>query len=390
MGGMGRLDQTPLYDVIEKYNPEIRLHMPGTSGYDKLSPLYAGARFDVTELDFSDNLLSANGVIRQSEILTAQRYRSEYCLYFTSGTTTALLTAILTAKGLADKFYCLDVPHKSITNAFELFGVDYEIVDVLPDCAKGIIITSPDYYGVVKPISEIRKRFPEAIIIVDEAHGAHFAYSSLLPDPTRGEADLVVNSLHKTLPVFTGGAILRTDRKDLYEKGLYYRAKVHTTSPSYMTMCSMDFAGGYMWANGERLYRELKQKVDNLRLPDGFTKAPSDDFSRLVIVPPEGVSGYDVSKDAQEKGIYFELVESERLVAILTPFNADKLDILSRLSANPQKRIEKDLSVYIGTIAKNDIGLYPPGKVYVKKGEIITQEIIELLQKESERVFGLE
>lgn len=387
---MGRLDQTPLYDAIEKYNPELRLHMPGTSGYDKLSPLYASARFDVTELDFSDNLLSANGVILQSEKLTAERYGSKYCLYFTAGATTALFTAILTAKEHADKFYCLDVPHKSIINAFELFGVEYEVVDVLPDGAKGIILTSPDYYGIVKPIADIRQKFPDAFIIVDEAHGAHFAYSSLLPSNTKGEADLVVNSLHKTLPVFTGGAILRTDRIDLYEKALYYRAKIHTTSPSYLTMCSMDFAGGYMWVNGENLYRRLKEKVDSLRLPDGFSRAENDDFSRLVIIPPEGVSGYDVAKDAQKKGIYFELVESNRLVAILTPFNADKIDILSRLSATPEKRTEKNLAVYIGTRAKNDVGLYPPGKVYVKKGEIITEDIIELLQKEAERVFGLE
>lgn len=387
---MGRLNETPLYDAIKDYAPDLRLHMPGTSGYEGLSPLYAAAKFDVTELDFSDNLLSADGVIKKSEDLTARRYGSKYCLYFTAGATSALFTAVLTAKEYCKKFFCIDAPHKSIVNAFELFGVEYEVVSEIPSNAECIVLTTPDYYGNVKSVKSIRDRFPSAFIIVDEAHGAHFAYGSLLPEQTKGEADFVVNGLHKTLPVFTGGAILRTDREDLYEKACYYRAKVHTTSPSYLTMCSMDFAGGFMSENGERLYRDLKDKIEDLRLPDGFVKIENDDFSRLVIKTPDGVSGYDVAKDAEEKGIYFELVENNRLVAIVTPFNADKLGLLSRLSANPPKKTKRNLSIYIGSIARKDVGLYPPGKVFVKKGEIITKEIIESLQNEAERVFGLE
>lgn len=380
---------TPLYDAIKEYNPSARFHMPGTSGETSISPLYLSANFDVTELDFSDNLLSATGVILESEKLTAKRYHSKHCLYFTSGATTALFTAILVAKDKVSSFYCLHTPHKSIINAFLLFGINYQIVDELPLNAGGIIVTTPDYYGKTISVKDIRRKHPEAFIIVDEAHGAHFPYSSLLPINVGAEADIVINGLHKTLPVFTGGAILRTEVEEYYQEAKEYRSKIHTTSPSYLTMCSMDYTQGYMTANGERLYKELKQKVDNLTLPQGFKKIPTDDFSRLVIEVPESTTGYAVSKAANKKGIYFELVESRLLVAILTPFNMDKLPLLEQLDSNPKAIETEDLSKYIGTVAKQDIGLYPPGKVYIKKGEIIDAERIEMLQIEAERVFGL-
>lgn len=381
---------TPLYDIVEKYNSELRLHMPGHSGNTSLSPLYSVAKFDITELDFSDNLLSASGVIKEAENLMAEAYGSKYCLFYTNGCTCALFTAICVAKEKVGKFEILGTPHKSIINACELFNVDYRIVESISDNAEGIIVTSPDYYGNVLQISEIRKTHPNAFIIVDEAHGAHFAFSMLLPKNTTDEANFVVNGMHKTLPAFTGGAILRTNNDELYQKAEEYRAKIHSTSPSYLIMSSMDFARGYMVENGESAYATLKQLVDKLVLPQGFKLLKADDFSRLVIQVPEHTSGYAVAKDAQEKGIYFELVEDRLLVCIATPFNMDSLYLLENLNPNPKPIVSKSLYEYVGTVAKKDIGLYPPGKIYIKKGEIITKHIVDILSKDSERVFGLE
>lgn len=382
--------KTPLYDIVKKYKPEIRLHMPGHSGECSISPLYSVSPFDITELDFSDNLLSATGVIKECEFLMADAYGSKYCLFFTNGCTNALFTAICVAK---EKVKCLEIlgtPHKSIINACELFGVPYNVVDEISCDADGIIVTTPDYYGNVINVFEIRKAHPNAFIIVDEAHGAHFAFSKLLPNNTNEEADFVVNGLHKTLPVFTGGAILRTTKKDLYQKAEEYRAKVHSTSPSYLIMSSMDFARGYMLENGEKDYAELKKRIDNLAFPKGFEIVKTDDFSRVVIRVPEHTTGYAVAKDAQKKGIYFELVESNLLVCIATPFNMNKLHLLEDLNPNPQPVTTKDLFKFVGTVAKKDIGLYPPGKIYIKKGELISKEIVEILSKDAERVFGLE
>ncbi len=388
MGGMGRM-KTPLYDAVIGYNPSVRLHMPGVSGETYLSSLYSSAPFDITELDFSDNLHNANGVIAESERLTADAYGSKHCLYFTSGATTAIFCAILTAKEYVNKLYSLGTPHKSIVNACELFNIDFEAVEILPKDCQGIVLTTPDYYGNIISVEKIRESFPNAFIIVDEAHGAHYPYSTLLPKNVTVEADIVINGLHKTLPVYTGGAILRTNSDELLEKALRYRSKLHTTSPSYLTMCSMDFARGYMQENGEKLYSKIKESIDDLKLPYGFKKVHSDDFTRLVIEVPPSTNGYAVARKAQESGIYFELVEDRLLVAIVTPFNYNKLKLLETLDASALPEYGRDLSELIGTIATKDIGLYPPGKVYIKKGEIITAEIVEILQRDAQRIFGL-
>lgn len=382
--------KTPLYDAVKNYNPELRVHMPGHSGATLISPLYSASAFDITELDFSDNLLSAKGVILESEKLTASAYHSKYCLYFTNGCTCALFTAICVAKERVKQLEILGTPHKSIVNACELFGLDYKVVNIISKNAEGILITTPDYYGNIVDVSAIREGHPHAFIIVDEAHGAHFAFSSLLPKNTTGEADFVVNGMHKTLPVFTGGAILRTNSLELYQKAEEYRAKIHSTSPSYLIMTSMDFARGYMSENGERLYAELKKIIDNLKLPTGFRIVKTDDFTRIVIEVPEQTTGYAVSKDAKKSDIYFELVEDRYLVCIATPFNMDKLYKLEKLNPNPKAIARKNLFEFVGKVAPKDIGLYPPGKIYIKKGELITKEVIELLSKDAERVFGLE
>lgn len=382
--------KTPLYDAVINYNPSVRLHMPGVSGETSLSPLYSSASFDITELDFSDNLHNANGVIAESERLTAEVYGSKHCLYFTSGATTAIFCAILTAKEYVNKLYSLGTPHKSVVNACELFNIDIETVETLPNDCQGIVLTTPDYYGNIISVQKIRGSFPDAFIIVDEAHGAHYPYSTLLPKNVTSEADIVINGLHKTLPVYTGGAILRTDSDELSEKVLRYRSKLHTTSPSYLTMCSMDFARGYMQENGKKLYSKIKESIDNLKLPYGFKKVHSDDFTRLVIEVPSSTNGYAVARKAQESGIYFELIEDRLLVAIVTPFNYNKLKLLETLDASSLPEYGPNLSELIGTIANKDIGLYPPGKVYIKKGEIITAEVIEVLQRDAQRIFGLE
>ena len=382
--------KTPLYETIKTYQPELRLHMPGHSGDSAISPLYSSANFDITELDFSDNLLSATGVIREAENLMAEAFKSAHCLFFTNGCTSALFTAICVAKRKANSLEILGTPHKSIVNACELFGVDYKIVDEISDDAVGIILTTPDYHGRVLNVSEVRKAHKNAFIIVDEAHGAHFAFSDLLPKNTTNEADFVVNGLHKTLPVFTGGAILRTDSEELFEMAEEMRAKIHSTSPSYLIMCSMDFARGYMQEHGDRLFRELKKEIDNLRLPKGFELLETDDFSRLLIKVPDGTNGYAVAKDMEKKGIYFELVEDRFLVCIATPFNKDKLHLLEKLNANAERIVSRDMYSYVGTIAKKDIGLYPPGKIFIKKGEMITKEIVDILSVDAQRVFGLD
>ena len=76
---------------------------------------------------------------------------------------------------------------------------------------QAIVIVSPTYEGVVSDIEAIAEIVHEYKIplIVDEAHGAHFGFHSYFPQNanTRG-ADVVIHSLHKTLPSLTQTALL--------------------------------------------------------------------------------------------------------------------------------------------------------------------------------------
>ena len=76
---------------------------------------------------------------------------------------------------------------------------------------QAVLITSPTYDGVVSDIQEIARIAHEhqVPLIVDEAHGAHFRYSSYFPVPAEKlGADVVIQSFHKTLPSMTQTAVL--------------------------------------------------------------------------------------------------------------------------------------------------------------------------------------
>ena len=52
----------------------------------------------------------------------------------------------------------------------------------------------------------------EGILIVDGAHGAHFGFDPFFPEsPVRQGADLIIQSLHKTLPALTQTALLHVN-----------------------------------------------------------------------------------------------------------------------------------------------------------------------------------
>ena len=70
---------------------------------------------------------------------------------------------------------------------------------------------SPTYDGVVSDVEAISEAVHEKGIplIVDEAHGAHFGFHPYFPEnANRSGADIVIHSLHKTLPSLTQTALL--------------------------------------------------------------------------------------------------------------------------------------------------------------------------------------
>ena len=81
---------------------------------------------------------------------------------------------------------------------------------------KAVVITSPTYDGIVSDIKTLADITHKngAVLIVDEAHGAHFGISDKFPKPAYDMgADLVIESMHKTLPTFTQTALLHLSKE---------------------------------------------------------------------------------------------------------------------------------------------------------------------------------
>lgn len=383
----------PLFDCLinNSLSEKASFHMPGHSGgSDLLDPrLYSVAPIDVTELSFSDNMLDEKGVILEAERLCAKAYHVKHSLFFTNGCTSAIFTAIAVLKKHVQKVCVIGNPHKSVINALELFGLSYTI-DKKGIPSDAFIVTTPDYFGKVTDYSYLKKEYPSSIILVDEAHGAHFTFSPLLPKSATNYADLVVNSMHKTLPVFTGGALLHTT-DTFFDDAWELRGRIHSTSPSYLIMASMDYARAYLEEKGASLYSELKEEIDSLALPKGFSIDKNDDFTRLVINVPNHTNGYAVSRGLEKQGIFVEMATFDKLVLIVTPFNKDKLKLLKNLDELPLFCDNKiGLSYLIGKIATRDIGLYPPSTLLVKKGEVISADTVKIMEREYPRVFGID
>lgn len=390
----------PLYDAIEAYAAvKGRFHMPSHGGdpsalfKDKRERLYASCAFDITELSFSDNLASPVGVIRQAEELAAKAYGAEKTLFFAGGATDAVRTALWCLRD--KKIAFLGDMHKSFHSVARLFSLSVvekkDLSDSENEKIEVVCVTSPDYYGRVKDLTEV-VAFCErtgAIFLVDEAHGAHFAFSHLLPKSAVNSADFVIHGAHKTLPVYTGGAMLHVKKK-FYDAAVSARRECVSTSPSYLVMASLDYAREFMEEKGERLYAELKQRLDDLKKKyKTLSVLPADDFTRLTVLRPGG--GHALGAYLEKNGIFAEAQNADSVTFIVTPFNEDSLETLFSLCAGFDGKNAKkaDLSDLIGKVSEEDVGVYPPGVPLIKKGEVFTAEAVKVLEENLDRLFGL-
>ena len=129
------------------------------------------------------------------------------------------------------------------------------------------MIVSPNYDGVVSDVKGIAEvahsyRIP---LIVDEAHGPHFGFHPAFPGRANDlGADVVINSLHKTLPSLTQTAILHINGKIVNRRRIKkYLDMLQSSSPSYIFMASLDACVDFVdgkCENAFELYVERLQK----------------------------------------------------------------------------------------------------------------------------------
>jgi len=364
---------TPIYDYLRRYaEEELNIfHMPGHKlgrgvPYELAQNLL---QLDVTEVEGTDNLHCPQGIIKDAQRKAAKAFGADRTFFLVNGSTCGVQAAIMSVCSRGQKLIAGRDSHRSVASGLILSGAEPVYVypefneefsihgEITPESmenalranpdAAAVLITRPNYYGICCNLEEISRLVHSwgKILIVDEAHGAHLAFSDRLPPSALScGADICIQSAHKTLPAVTQGAYLHVkgNRPDM-EKLSSNLAMLQSSSPSYIIMSYLDIAREIMEREGRKRLEALidinARFVEELE-KDGTYKVLQagnmginfvQDPTRLVIsVKGLGISGYSAEKVLRERlATQVEMADFENIVLITTV--ADTRESMKRL-----------------------------------------------------------
>lgn len=428
-----------------KNSDEYPLHMPGHKRHFGENLLGNPYELDITEIQGYDNLYEAEGILQEAMQRAAKVCGAEETFFLVNGSTVGLLSAIT---GVTEPGDCIIVArncHKAVFHAMELRQLktaylhpEYlrewdmlgqisveEVRDQLqkyPD-AKAVLITSPTYEGIVSPVKEIAKVVHEAGIplIVDEAHGAHFPHDDRFPESAvQSGADVVIQSMHKTLPSFTQTALIHmkkgyADTERIREYIGYYQ----TSSPSYLFMAGMDHCmaqieekGSLLWDDFFKMRETFLKRMEDL---SHMRIYQANEPGKLVVsVKNTNMTGKELQDILLQKyHMQMEMSAESYVLGILTLCDTEEgferlgtalleidrglessemvknvceeaitaEDVVYSLSEIRQKEKEEIfLDEAEGKVMAGYVNLYPPGIPILVPGERITKEHITLIE----------
>lgn len=347
---------TPLYDALiqHKNKKSMSFHVPGHKNGEIFlkeahSVFHNILSVDVTELSGLDDLHSPSEAILEAETLLADYYEVKKSFFLINGSTVGNLAMILSAVGEGDEVLVQRNCHKSIMNGLSLanvkpifiepeFDTEWQVAGgITLNCikeavkdypqVKALIVTYPNYYGMVSNLKEIITFCQERnmIVLVDEAHGAHFKSSKGLPiSATELGADVVVQSAHKTLPAMTMGSYLHynSERVDLERLKMFLRM-LQSSSPSYPIMASLDLARKYIATYEEEdleytlqvisLFRDKLNRIPSIKI---LSYKGDGDPLKVTIQSRTVLSGFDLQSKLEDYGIFTELADEYNVVFI--------------------------------------------------------------------------
>ncbi len=434
-----------LKDKILKYKKQnfIPMHMPGHKRNTKLLGKQFLYDLDITEINGFDNLHDAKTCLKQISDFASKLYSSKKTFLLVNGSTCGILAGIQSLTKSGDKIVVARNCHKSVYNAIELFRLSptyvypkidestgiclsitaEEVEEALKKSngAKLVVLTSPTYEGVLSNISEIAKVVHKynALLFVDEAHGAHLYFNqSFCGGAINNGADLVVQSLHKTLPALTQCALLHicTDRID-FTKISNSLSIFETSSPSYILLSSIEEGLHFVSKNKTRFDQLLKnlelfyKNTDKLKALkilkyEDLNNAFTVDKTRIVVLTNQSnITGTKLASLLRKHKIEIEMACSNYIVAITSVCDSKenllffanalvKIDSKLKPAISTKKyrciklqtkhlpcemlsakQIDFDKSM--GKISAEYVFVYPPGIPFIVNGEQISKEVID-------------
>ena len=310
--------------------------------------------WDLPELPALGGPLESEGAVADSQRSAADAMGVNRCWYGVNGATGLLQAALLGISRPGEAVLMPRNAHRSLIQAC-LLGQLTPLLFDLPhlhdrghpapaDAAwiervlaalpaehppiSAAVLVHPTYQGYGLDPAPLIQRLQQKgwPVLVDEAHGSHFAAEvdpELPPSALRGGADLVVHSLQKSATGLAQTAVLwqqgeRVDTTAL-ERSLGW---LQTTSPSALLLASCEAA--LLHWHGPAGRRQLGQRLiqartlrDQLRR-DGLPLLTTEDPLRLVLHTGQaGINGLDADDWLLPRGLVAELPEPATLTFCL-------------------------------------------------------------------------
>jgi arginine/lysine/ornithine decarboxylase len=410
-----------MFQEINKYLSRgiYPFHMPGHKRNADFFPPNLHS-FDITEIPEMDVLSAPTGIIKKFSERISSIYGSKESFFLTNGASAGIAAAICAACTENTVLFAPRNAHVSLYNGLIFsgakpmyylpetenglaVGVSPDVFDNMPQGAVAFVV-SPAYEGFISDIETISKKVHArgGLLIVDEAHGAHFAFHDYFPKTALQQgADIVINSLHKTLPAVSGCAVLhvREGSAELPKLRFYINA-MQTTSPSYMLMAGCDFMLDKLTP---QLFEEYVSRLKRFRQnASGCALSLENRYGIIdagkLLFSLNSESSKIAEIAAREYGIQFEMSRGRHILAMTSaadtdegflrleravkgiknipcsPLPENKPIILPEIVMTPREAMHsetEETQEAIGRISAELIADYPPGIALAVPGERI-------------------
>ena len=456
---LGNQNEAPLFEALKNFASmrvvpfDVPGHKRGKGNIDLLN--FLGEKclsVDVNSMKPLDNLCHPVGVIKEAQKLAAEAFGATSSFFMVGGTTSSVQAMVFSAVKIGDKILLPRNVHRSVINALILCGAMPVYINPQADArlgislgmnikdikdaiekhsdAKAILINNPTYYGICSNISEITKLAHEKnmMVLVDEAHGAHFYFGDNLPlSAMAAGADMASVSMHKSGGSLTQSSILLCGKNVNAD---YVRQVINltqTTSGSYLLLSSLDISRRNLALNGKKVFDDVckltsyaREEINKIgdyyaygkELVNGDSIFDFDITKLTVNTVKTGLAGievYDLLRDEYDIQMelgdisnilaYVSIGDSqkniERLIGALLEikrlYKRDKSTLAEHMYIDPivvispQKAFYADkksvgLESSVGEICGEFVMCYPPGIPILAPGEKITKDAVDYIK----------
>lgn len=380
-----------------KDNNAISMHVPGHKNMTIGHLHQIDMNYDMTEIPGLDNLHYPEDVLEALNHTLSKKYSGYSAQAVVNGSTTGVLASIFTAAEQVDEFIIIGDAHKSVYHALDLLNISFTTISS-EDAGEikqssGVVITHPSYLGeAFKSLHVLIDSLHQkgALVIVDEAHGAHNDIAEgFVKSAMNYKADFVIQSYHKMLPALTGASVIytRSDRDmNTVRKYIDY---FETSSPSYLIMASIELAEQFYHQFEAGVFFRKRNTIIKALKSNGFEVEVSDDPAKLIVKYP-GMSGDTLEYQFRDNHIYSEMKTEDGVLWCLPLFHEadsfplemllERINHLTLAEQTVEDNHSLDISILLGKTCIRTIVPYPPGIPAVLKGDIFHEEVLLKVQ----------